>query len=170
MWWRWQCRLGGCPGDFHYRGRRGFLCLARWFVWRKEYKGGRECNYAAKMMQLCGTKSSITEAGQELLESISGVFLPGRTRLAFTGPVRSSRFRRTDPPASEKAAARCARRCLNNIVPIKAPAARQKSSDRPELLSTAINTPAEVWVKYLWSRSYKCGSSPSHCTTCSYFT
>jgi len=25
-------------GDFHYRGGRAFLCLARWFVWGKNTK------------------------------------------------------------------------------------------------------------------------------------
>jgi hypothetical protein len=62
--------------------------------------------------------------------------------------VSSSRFRRTDPPASENAAALWARLCRKSRKPKRAPIARQAISESPELFRTATKTPAEVSVKY----------------------
>src|SRR6185437_4129842 len=63
--------------------------------------------------------------------------------------VSSSRFRRTDPPASEKAAALWARLCRKSRKPIRPPIARQAISETPELFKTATRTFAEVSVRYL---------------------
>src|SRR5439155_16346479 len=152
-------------GHFYNCDRRGVLCVARRIIRRQEHQSRCKCDDSTKVA--CQKRASGAIQDDRSSRDSWGVV---KRRRVFAGPVNSSRLRRIEPPASENAAARCPRRCRNNSAPTSPPMPRHKTSERPELFSTATKTPADVCVKYLWSRSARCGSSPSHWTTCSYFT